>query len=249
MIDLHCHILPNLDDGAKTTACALKMIKLAQSDGISHIVMTPHIHPGRYDNKTSNISEEFEKIQLLTKDENIDIKLGMAAEVRMDPMIKEMIEEKTIPYIGKINGKDILLIEMPHNHISDWGYDFLRWLLDRDIIPLIAHPERNKGIMRCYDELKPLLEMQCLMQVTAGSVTGNFGHESYKVAQQMLESGIVDVLASDAHNTQYRPPELKAGMDAAVGIVGKKAAMSLVYDNPMKLANSQFSNEAIDIVL
>ncbi len=249
MIDLHSHILPCLDDGAQTDECALQMLKLAQLDGITHIVLTPHIHPGRYDNQKNNILDAFDNLQSLVAEKNIDIRMGMAAEVRMDPRVKGMIEEEKIPFLGRINSKDILLVEMPHSHIPDWCFKLLRWLLDHNIIPLIAHPERNKEIMRDYDRIKPLLEMQCLMQVTAASVCGNFGHAAYKVAVQMLENGVVDVLASDAHNTQYRPPEVFAGMSAAVDIIGKNTALTLVIDNPMRLVGSQFSDESVDIVL
>ncbi len=249
MIDLHCHILPGIDDGPEDIERSLEMLRLATVNGITHAVVTPHIHPGRYDNQRENITKIFNNLCSRVRKEKIHIKLGMAAEVRIDPLILGMIEHDHIPFIGELDGKNILLVEMPHSHIPTGADKFIQWLLDKDIIPMIAHPERNKEVMRNYDRLSPFIEMQCLMQITASSVAGGFGHEAYKIAATMLEAGIVDILASDAHNTQHRPPEIFPGMEAAADIIGRKDALELVLDNPMRLASSQFSESRVDYVL
>lgn len=249
MIDLHCHILPGIDDGPEDLERSLSMLRLAVLNGITHAVMTPHIHPGRYDNQRENITRVFEDLKLRVKQEKIQIKLGIAAEVRIDPLIMGMVENGQIPFIGTVDGKNVLLVEMPHSHIPSGADKFLQWLFDHDIQPIIAHPERNKEIMRNFDRIKPFIEMECLLQVTAGSVAGAFGHEAYKVAARLLENDSVTILASDAHNTQHRPPELFPGMEAAADIVGHDHALELVLDNPMKLAASQFGSTGVDFVL
>ncbi|MCB1756313.1 MAG: capsular biosynthesis protein [Gammaproteobacteria bacterium] len=249
MIDLHCHILPGIDDGPQDIERSLSMLRLAVMNGITHAVVTPHIHPGRYDNQRENIKRVFDTLKQRVRQEKIQIKLGMAAEVRIDPLIMTMLEKEQIPFIGTVDEKNILLVEMPHSHIPAGADKFLQWLFNNKIQPMIAHPERNKEIMRNFDRLMPFIEMGCLVQVTAGSVAGSFGHEAYKVAARLLENGSVDILATDAHNTQHRPPEMFPGMEAAADIVGRGKALELVLDNPMKLAASQFSTSTVDIVL
>ncbi len=249
MIDLHCHIIPGIDDGPKDIERSLEMLRLAVTNGISHMVMTPHIHPGRYDNQRKIIKRGYDVLVERVRKDKIPIKLGMAAEVRIDTIIPTMIKRNEIPYLGKSGDKDVLLVEMPHSHIPPGADKFLDWLFNNNIQPMIAHPERNKEVMRSFDRLTPLLEMGCMMQVTASSVAGGFGHDAYSVAEKLLASGNVTILASDAHNTQHRPPEIFPGMEAAADIIGREAALSLVLDNPMKIAACQFSDSEIDYVL
>lgn len=249
MIDLHCHMLPGIDDGPDNMERSLSMLRLAVTNGITHSVVTPHIQPGRYDNQRANITQKFNELKTAAKKAKINIRLGMAAEVRIDTMVMGMVEEDQIPFLGKIDGKDIILVEMPHSHIPTGAEKFFRWLLDRNIQPMIAHPERNKEVMRNFDRLKPFLEMNALMQVTASSIAGGFGNEAYKASVKLLEIDAVDILASDAHNTFHRPPEMFPGMEAAADIVGMKKAVELVLDNPMQLASVQFSSNTVDYVL
>ncbi|MDO6462388.1 hypothetical protein Q4485_16885 [Granulosicoccaceae sp. 1_MG-2023] len=249
MIDLHCHILPGIDDGASDLPTALMMLRLAATNGITHMVATPHIHPGRFDNDIRTIGDAYRLLKEGAKEQGINVKLGMAAEVRIDPIAISMLSDERIPFIGERDGEKILLVEMPHSHIPAGTDKFLTRLLDLGIRPLIAHPERNKEAMRNPERLTPLIEMGCLMQVTASSVSGSFGHQAYMVAAGLLEQGAVEILASDAHNTRHRPPELFPGMESAADIIGREEALKLVLDNPMRLAWSQFSKTPVDIFL
>jgi protein-tyrosine phosphatase len=108
-------------------------------------------------------------------------------------------------------------------------------LLDRNIRPMIAHPERNKDVMRSLDKILPFLEAGCMLQVTAGSVAGAFGTVAQRRAFEMLERGWVTVLASDAHNCKYRPPELEPGRAAAARVIGEAAADDLVRYRPASI--------------
>ncbi|HBR98401.1 MAG TPA: capsular biosynthesis protein [Gammaproteobacteria bacterium] len=249
MIDLNCHILPGIDDGPKSIERSLEMLQVAVRNGITHAVLTPHIHPGRYDNQRSTIQAGFDVLAARVRQEHIAIKLGMGAEVRIDTLIPDMIQRDEIPFLGRLGGKKTLLVEMPHSHIPTGTEPFLAWLFDHNIQPLIAHPERNQEIMRHFDRLTPLFEMGCLFQVTASSVTGAFGAEVYRVAEKLLKLGKVYILASDAHNTRHHPPEMHLGMEAAADIIGRKQAIELVLDNPMRIAGCQFSQSSVDYVL
>ena len=115
------------------------------------------------------------------------------------------------------------------------------WLIEQGIKPLIAHPERNKGLLRSPAKLKPFLEQGCLLQVTAGAVAGRFGAAVQTLSHQLLKEEVVTILASDAHNIEHRPPVLSQGRDAAAALIGQAAAQRLVVDNPWQIAESKLS--------
>lgn len=232
MIDVHCHLLPGIDDGPETLEQSLALASIAVADGIQKSIVTPHIHPGRYENERHRITREVAAFRQALDAHHIPLEIGFAAEVRIGPEIMPMLEERVIPFLGKLEGDDILLLEMPHSHIPVGSEKFTAWCLERNIRPLIAHPERNRDVMRSLDKLAPFVEQGCLLQLTAQSVAGGFGDRAHERAIEMLERGWVSVLGSDAHNEQYRPPVLSAGRDAAAAIVGEASARAMVEDLP-----------------
>ena len=232
MIDLHCHLLPGIDDGAKTIQDSLELARLAVNNGITHVITTPHIQPGVYENDRETIAAAFQAFTAALGEENIPLKTGMAAEVRISTEMIPMLAEERIPFLGEHGGYKVMLLEFPHSHIIPGTDKLIEYLLQRKIKPMIVHPERNREIMRHPDRIRPFVEMGCLLQVTAGSIAGNFGVEVCKRAVEMLSNGWVEVLASDAHNIAYRPPELEPGRQAAATVVGEEASWKLVRDNP-----------------
>ena len=244
MIDIHCHLLPGIDDGPETLEQALALARIAWDNGITHSVLTPHIHPGRYENSARLINESYKAFQQALIEENIPLKLGFAAEVRLSPEVLSLVQQDEIPYYGEVDGYKILLLELPHSHVPPGSDNLVRWLMERKIRPLIAHPERNKGIMRNITHIQPFIELGCWFQLTAGSVAGSFGDNAQQVAHQLLKMGCVTLLASDAHNAKFRPPRLDHGRDAAAAIIGVDKAQELVMDNPWAIVSSQFNEPA-----
>lgn len=240
MIDLHCHLLPGIDDGAKDTRQALELARMAVDNGITAAVFTPHIHLGRYDNTKELIAQTFNSFRRELKRHHIPLKVGVAAEVRLGPELMEQINQDDIPYLGYWKGEDVLLLEMPHSHIPAGTDQLIRWLRDKGIIAMIAHPERNKDVMRDFKTIQPILATGCLIQVTAASVCGAFGKSAQKCAHQLLAQGSVTILASDAHHKTRRPPELEPGREAAEAIVGESASWDLVLGNPRAIAECHF---------
>ena len=241
MIDLHSHLLPGIDDGAPDLATALELAKIAVNDGITHMVCTPHIHPGRYDNTPATIQKALSELQQGLVDEQIDLVIAAAAEVRFGMEIRGAVKQDRMPFLGKWQGQPVLLLEFPHGEVPFGAEQLTAWLLQQGIKPLIAHPERNKGLLRAPDKIKPFLEQGCLLQVTAGAVAGRFGEPAQVLAQQLLKEGYVTLLASDAHNIEHRPPVLSEGRDAAAAIIGEAAAQRLVVDNPWHIAQHKLS--------
>lgn len=232
MIDLHCHLLPGIDDGARTLAEALDMARAAVGNGIEYAVMTPHLHPGRYENTRSSTEEPLREFRAALRKEQIALEIGVAAEVRLAIEILPLLEQDEVPFLGEMDGYRIMLLEFPHGHITHGAENLIQKLLDNKIRPIIAHPERNKEVIRDLTKIEPFVEMGCLLQLTASAVAGHFGAGPHLCARQLLELGVVNVLATDAHNLKGRRPELREGMEAAAEIVGDAAAHALVHQNP-----------------
>ena len=238
MVDLHCHFLPGIDDGPASLEEAVALALAAVENGIGRVVVTPHIHCGRYENDLDSIRSVFETFSRELEVRGIPIRLDFAAEVRIGPEIIEMIESERLPFLGMLDGYRMLLLEFPHSHIPLGSEKMVNWLLLRKIRPVIAHPERNKDVVRSLSKIVPFIEMGCLLQVTAGSVAGNFGPFCQDICVKLLESGWVWALASDAHNLAHRPPELEAGRAAAEKVVGNAASWAMVHDNPASILES-----------
>jgi protein-tyrosine phosphatase len=237
MIDLHCHLLPGIDDGPETMEEAVALAMHAVRNGIVCSVLTPHVHVGRYDNELASIEAGLERLRAELDRRNIPLQLALGGEVRLGEEIIAMVMEERIPFVGERDGYRIMLLEFPHSHIPLGSDIFVGWLLKQKIRPMIAHPERNKDVHSDIDRITPFVSMGCWLQVTAGSVTGNFGEPSRKRAVQLLERGWVTILASDAHNLEHRPPELEPGRRAAAMIVGEEESWKLVRDTPLAIVD------------
>ena len=157
--------------------------------------------------------------------------------MRLDEEIIALVVEERVPFIGERDGYRILLLELPHSHVPVGSDKLVGWLLKQKIRPMIAHPERNKDVHIDVNRITPLVSMGCWLQLTAGSVTGNFGEPSRQRAVQLLERGWVTILASDAHNLEHRPPELEPGRRAAAMIVGEEESWKLVRDTPLAIVD------------
>lgn len=220
---------------------SLVMASTASENGITHAVLTPHIIPGRYDNTLHSISEAFQHFRHALEQERIALKTTFAAEIRLDPVIMEMVNTSTVPFLGKDNGYDLLLLEFPHNTIPPGAGELVSWLLKRNIRPVIAHPERNQSVMDKPESLQPFLDAGCLLQITAGSLTGVFGRQPEKTARKLLNLGWVSVIASDAHNNQKRSPDMEPGRKIAEKIVGKADSWAMVRDRPVAYTSGMFA--------
>ncbi|MFC3608557.1 tyrosine-protein phosphatase [Stutzerimonas tarimensis] len=240
MIDLHNHLLPGIDDGAPDLDTALALARRAVAEGITHVVCTPHIHPGRYDNTPASISAARDTFAAGLQMAGLPLQVAAAAEVRFGMELMVGISQNQVPFLGQWQGKNVLLLEFPHGEIPFGAERMIAWLLQRNILPMIAHPERNKAVMRSPGKLKPFLQQGCLLQVTAGAVAGRFGPAAEEIAHQLLEQGVVTILASDAHNLEHRPPVLRDGLEQAARLIGDARAEALVRHTPWEIGQHHF---------
>jgi len=241
LIDLHCHLLPGVDDGAQNLQESLELARMAVANGITHAVMTPHIQIGRYDNERKSILSVAAGFREALAAAEIPLQIGVAAEVRIDPAIIPWLSQERIPFLGVEDGLQIMLLEFPHTHILPGTEKLVDHLLKRGIRPMVAHPERNGEVIHRLEKIEPLVKAGCMLQVTAGSVAGRFGPQSQLRAREMLERGWVDAIATDAHNIRYRPPDLESGRAAAASFLGDQEARRLVVDRPAQITAFQFT--------
>lgn len=193
------------------------------------------MHAGRYDNRAANIRSAAQQFQDTLDAEGIALQIRSAAEVRLDHEILSWVAEEHIPYLGHWQEERVMLLEFPHSHVPVGADKLVAWLRKQQIRPMIAHPERNKDILRSIDKLVPFMQLGCLLQVTAGAVAGAFGEYARNRAADLLARGWVTVLASDAHNMEARPPELEPGRAAAALIVGEEESWKMVRDRPAEM--------------
>ncbi|MEH6518283.1 MAG: CpsB/CapC family capsule biosynthesis tyrosine phosphatase [Halioglobus sp.] len=245
MIDIHCHLLPGIDDGPDTLEQSLELCRIAVAAGITHAVVTPHIHPGRWENTRASIQQQCASLAEELVDNNIPLQLGFAAEVRLTDQIMQQIADNDIPFYGEVDGYNIMLLEFPHGYMIPGSENLAQWLLNQGIRPLIAHPERNKQLMKDAAQLQPFIDMGCWLQITAGSVTGNFGERAQVIALQLLDDDAVTVMASDGHNNKARQPSFKQAFDYVVQHYGKERAWQLMQHTPATIVADQFAGQAL----
>ncbi len=241
MIDVHCHYLPAVDDGARDLQTALKLIRRAHADGVRKLVMTPHVYAGRWDNSLSFLQPRFEAFKKLVASKEIDVELYLGAEVHLLPESLRLLAEDEIPFIGGWDGMKVMLLELPDGRIPLNAVSAVRYLIREGVLPMLAHPERNKMVMSRVQTLEPFLAEGCLLQLTAASVIGEFGERARDAAAAILERGWATVVASDAHNLRHRTSRMKAAYRHLEQVYGKAVAEKLTCEAPGRLLDERLS--------
>lgn len=241
MFDLHNHILPGIDDGSRDLTESLALLRLAQQQGISHMLATPHLHAGRYDNSAALIGKALSALQLAVSTAGLEIRIAAAAEVRIGSEILPLIECGQLPYIGQYNGDKVLLLELPHSHIPAGTDKMLAWLAKRNVVVMLAHPERNRDLLAAPDKIAPFIRAGCLFQLTAGALDGDMGAEVMALARHWLTQGLYHIIASDTHSVKRRPPKLKQAYQYVQQTLGEEQAQRLCVSQPAELARTVFT--------
>ncbi|MBZ0096385.1 MAG: hypothetical protein K8H75_13565 [Sulfuricella sp.] len=229
MIDLHCHMLPGIDDGAPDLATALEMARIAVADGIKVVACTPHIYPGMYENTATGIRQAVENFRLRLAEAGIPLQLTYGADTHLAP---DLIARMRAGEVPTLHGTRYFLLEPPHHVAPPRLEEFVFNLLAVGYVPIITHPERLSWISSHYDIFRNMAEHGAWMQITAGSLTGRFGEQVQYWAELMLDEGLVHILATDAHGVKSRAPLLAEGCRAAERWVGTEEARKLVLDRP-----------------
>jgi len=242
LIDLHCHILPDIDDGPHSWKTSLAMARMAVEDGIRIIVASPHL----FREKTVDLNALNEKAAITARISEFQKKLD-AEQIPLQilpgcdcPLSLEALELLATDRVMTINdGKRYLLLEMPDLSIPPATPDICFQLQAKGITPIITHPERHFVFMENPEKLLRFLDLGCLMQMTAGSLTGTFGRRVAKVSQMMVKKGYIQLLATDAHSTGGRPPVLSKAVAQLTRLIGKNAALAMVTTIPERIIRGE----------
>ncbi len=229
MIDLHCHIIPGIDDGAADIAVSLAMARASAADGVSVLACTPHILPGLYHNTGPQIRAMLQRLQEVLEQEGIPLRLVPGADVHMVP---DLVEGLRSGRILSIADSRYVLVEPPHHTAPPQLEDFFFGLLVAGVVPILTHPERLSWVPQRYEAIQRLVRAGVWMQITSGSLAGAFGRTAQYWAHRMLDEGCVHILATDAHDTKHRRPDLSRGRELAEMRVGSKEAKHLVVTRP-----------------
>jgi protein-tyrosine phosphatase len=236
VIDLHCHLLPGIDDGASDEVTALEMARIALDDGIRCIACTPHIYPGLYENDSGIIQAGLERLRTLLAVNGMDLGLSFGADTHLVPEMLDGLRDGRIP---TLNGSRYFLLEPPH-HVAPPQFTQLVFnVVAAGYTPLITHPERLTWAEAHYEDFAELVRQGAWIQVTSGAVTGRFGRQARYLAEQMLDDGLVHVIATDAHNTHARRPLLAEGRQAAAAWVGDEEAARMVVERPQAVLDNR----------
>jgi protein-tyrosine phosphatase len=230
MIDIHCHILPGLDDGPGTMQGAIEMARKAVADGIYTLVATPHINVESRDigdvvDLSSRIQEALAQMRYQCTVLEIPLILLAGGEVNAG-MGLDLIQSFTL------NGENYILLEFPHSFLPADAAQTVLNCVTAGLTPIIAHPERNNSVIERPDRLGDLIGAGALLQIDGGSLLGSFGGHAKACAEHLVKRGVVSFLASDGHSATSRRPVLSSAVRAAARFIGVGAARDLVLANP-----------------
>lgn len=226
MVDIHCHILPGIDDGSKSWEMTAEMCRMAVQDGITHIVATPHSN----DTWAYNRERFAEMLGHLHDAGDGKLTFSLGCDFHFSRQnIQDAVEN---PRRFTIGDTQYLLIEFSDSGIPPSVTQDILSIRSSGMIPIITHPERNQPLLKKPEQVLDLVEQGCLVQVTANSLTGAWGKRSQTMAEWLLKQGAVHVIASDAHDPVRRRPIMSEARDAVAAMVGTEAAEALVTHNP-----------------
>jgi protein-tyrosine phosphatase len=238
MIDIHAHILPGVDDGAKTLKQSLQMARMAVADGIMTMVATPHLFKERaidlsQVNDKSMILQHVEQLRQKLYEEQIPLEIIPGCDFPLSFEALRLLDEGRALTINDANR--YLLFELPDTSLPPATEEICFHLQSKGITPIITHPERHMIIQEMPYKLKRLIELGCLVQMTGNSLTGWFGRRVKKISQQFVKLGYVHLLATDTHDPRGRPPLLSKAFTELSRLVGENRARAMVNDIPAKI--------------
>jgi len=230
MVDTHCHILPGIDDGAKTLDESLELCRIAAADGIRTIAATPHVMEFRYPNKRETIEPAYQALTAAVGEEGIDLRIVRGAEVHVAAdLVKRYRDGDLVTYA---DNRVYMLLEFPFQQVVSGTEEIVYKLRLAGITPILAHPERIGFFMEDLERLGKLVRLGALAQVTGGSLLGRFGEKAEAAAWKMVDRRLVHVVATDAHDAKHRPPRLSEAVEALERRVGAEEASRMCRERP-----------------
>lgn len=235
-VDVHCHILPGIDDGAANEQEMLRMVRIAHDEGIRHMIATPHYHPRRGEAGSAVIDSVFHKAKALIKENFADMKLYRGNEIYFRQDAKDMLKSGELLTLA---GSDYVLIEFSTSASKNQIKNAVGQLQMGGYMPIIAHVERYEDVVGEYGFLEEMVQGGIYFQVNADAVIGEQGGAKKKFIKKMIKKDLVHFIGTDAHDSQRRPPL----MEKCAAYVRKKfdedTAEMLLYYNPLMIVKNK----------
>jgi protein-tyrosine phosphatase len=238
MIDMHCHILPNIDDGSKNLEMSIEMLEIAEKNRTEKIIVTPHFYRGYFENDYKDVLGYVKDLNSAAKENGIDIKLYPGQEVFVD---KYTVEDYKNGTIQGLNNSRYLLIEFPMDVLPNNALDVIYELKLLGVRPIIAHPERYAYVLGKLTNINKFVEEGCLFQINTSSILGLMGKHVKQAAYSLMENGLCNFIASDAHSTGKRCPNIGEVMNEIKKNHGE------IYELVQQNANCVLNNEDINV--
>lgn len=240
LVDLHCHILPGIDDGAKDLDTSIDMCRIAAKDGINCIIATPHFIQGAINNNSKIVKQKVEMLKNALKKKKINIDIYPGCEAFISPELPQLVREKQV---CPLNDTQYVLIELPMESVPDYTADIIYQLRLDGYTPIIAHPERNAVIGRTPDVLIDLINRGALTQINSSSINGLFGRRIMETSLALLKNKMIHLLASDAHTAGGRSPKLTKAMSIIEHEAGYEALQTIIKHNQAVLKGESIEVE------
>jgi len=236
MIDLHSHLLPGVDDGSPDLEVSLDMARIAVADGIRIMACTPHISPSLYENDGAQIREAVAALAERLLEAGVDLYLVTGADVHLAPKLIQRIRSGQVPTVADSR---YFLLEAPHHVAPPRMEEVIRGFRSAGYVPILTHPERLSWIDAHYGYIKRMTAAGAWIQLTAGSITGAFGHQPRYWSERMLDEGLVHLIATDAHNTGRRRPAMSKAREAVAARLGEAEAENLCFARPLGIVRNR----------
>jgi protein-tyrosine phosphatase len=235
-VDIHCHLLPAIDDGSKSWDETLAMARMAVADGIRTIVVTPHQLGSFSHNHGDTIRALAAEVQNFLNEHKVPLTVSPGGDVRIEPGMVRLLRSGQVMTLA--DRRKHVLLELPHEIYLPLEH-LLDELVGSGMVGILSHPERNLGILADSSVIRPLVEAGCLMQVTAGSLVGAFGPQVQAFTEWMVTEGYVHFVSTDAHGTKSRRPLLSPAHQRVIELAGVDLADEVCKHNPAAVAAGQ----------
>ena len=236
MVDIHSHILPNIDDGAKSIEETLKLIDEAINAGFTDIISTSHYMEGLCDANKSKRESIIKDVQKILDENGIDMRIHNGAECYISINTERLVKENIVP---TLNNSRYILIEFPMNAKILFLENIIQRLFDMDLVPIIAHPERYNYVQKNPKILLSLIKKGVLFQANYGSITGVYGRQAKKTVEKLLKDKMIHILATDVHRQHTIYTNMGSILKALGKLVDDKYNRKLTQENPMKVLNDE----------
>lgn len=232
--DIHCHIVPGVDDGSESLTESLKMLEMEYADGVRKIIVTPHYRRGMFETPGEEVAEQFEKLREEAHKLLPDLDLYLGCEFYAFTDMMEMFEKRSREAMT-MAGSSYVMLEFSEEKSIHYIKARTAHMLDEGYYPIIAHIERYPAAARHPEFVRELIQCGARIQINAGSLLGNMGWEIKSFCKYLMKNAMVDFIATDAHNTRSRRPNLGRAVSYVKRKYGEDAVRRIFHDNPLKI--------------